>query len=372
VNWTARIRTTLGRHVGPILVWVLAVAGVTFMLADRSTEIVATGLVQGRRAPISPVETGTLGDLEVELLQEVRAGQVLARMDEAQVRAEVALVSAEIEAVRQELALETASRQQGTATDRQRFAARVEDARLQVLEIKATLEPDRVTLADLDRDVASYRELLAKEMVSVREFERVEAERDALARRVEEHERLLDGAREELAEAERRREEFVARHGQRTGSEQDHLANRALASRITALERRLEMVLLRGENLALTAPFDGVVTQIMASSGQVLQPGEVVLTVAESHPARIVVWLEEAAVGRLEKRGDLRATLTQQRGGRTVEIRCEVARVGATIETKPPNLWRAPNRPETGRPVVLGVPENLHLVPGSRVTVRWS
>jgi multidrug resistance efflux pump len=327
--------------------------------------------VQGRKVPLAPVEVGVLGSLDVELLQEVRRGQVVARMDAARLRAEVATVSAEIEAVRQELALEIAARQQGAATDRHRFATDVDRARLRVLEIIAVLEPDRVTLADLERDVASYRELLAQEMVSVREYERVQSEHDALARRVQEHEHLLAAARAELTQAEQRWEQYVARHGELSGGEQALVADRALASRITALERELELVLLRQDDLTLTAPFDGVITQILASPGQVLRPGEVVLTVAESQPQRIVVWLDEASVRRLEQRGDLEATLSQVIAGKTVRVHCEVARIGSTIETKPLELWRAPERPESGRPVVLGVPAGVRLVPGGKVTVRW-
>ncbi len=366
-----RLTGMLRRHGGPIVVWLAAVMVVTGMLLQRSEEIVATGLVHGRKVPISPVEVGVLGSLDVELLQSVRQGQVLARMDEARLRAEVATVSAEIEAVRRELALETASRQQGAASDSHRFATDVESARLQVLEIIAVLEPDRVTLTDLERDVTSYGELLAQEMVSVREFERVKSEHDALARRVEEHERLLAAARAELRDAERRWQDYTARHGQSTDGQQDQIADGALAARITALERELEMVLLRQEDLVLTAPFDGVVTQILASAGQVLRPGEVVLTVAEAQPSRIVVWLDEASVSRLEQRRDLEARLSHVVDGKTLHARCQVARIGSTIETKPMDLWRLPDRPETGRPVVLGLPAGVRLVPGSRVTVRW-
>jgi len=361
----------LRRHRGPLAVWLVAVVAVVVMLGRQATVIQAPGLVQGRRVPVSPVEAGVLASLDVVLLQEVRQGQVLARLDEKRLRAEAAVVAAEIEAVRRELALEIASRQQGEASDRRRFAADVEAARLHVLEILAELEPDRVTLADLERDVASYRELLAGEMVSVREFERVQAEHDALASRVQEQAHLLDRAREDLAQAEQRWRQYTARHGEQAGEDAAQAADRVLSARVSALETQLDAVLVRGQDLVLTAPFDGVVTQILASRGQVVQPGDVVVTVAESRPAQVVAWLDENAVRRLERRGDLQATLIHQLDGRQLRATCPVARIGSTVETMPPELWLAPDRPRQGRPVVLSVPAGVELVPGERVTVRW-
>jgi len=351
-------------------VWMVAVVVVVALLSDRAVIIEAPGLVRGRTVQISPVEPGLLASLEVNLLQEVRSGQVLARMDEERLRAEAAVVTAEVEVVRQELALDLVGRRQDVVTERRRFANDVEDTRLEVLEILAVLEPDRVTLADLERDVESYRQLLAEELVSVREFERVQAEHQALARRVGEHETLLERTRSDLVQAEHRRDDF-ARQNADVGDQNDAADEAMLTARVTMLQRRLALVLLRCSDLTLTAPFSGVVTRIPVCSGQVIQPGETVLVLAEAAPEEIVVWLDEASVRRLQRNGDMQAVVIHSAGGNGVQAHCPVAHIGPVVETMPSELWPAPDLPIRGRPVVLGVPVGLQLVPGERVTVRW-
>jgi multidrug resistance efflux pump len=281
------------------------------------------------------------------------------------------VVAAEVEAVRRELEHDLAGRQLEAASDRLRFAADVASARLQVLEILAVLAPDRITLADLQRDVASYGELLAQEMVSVREYERVQAEHDALSRRVDEHQSLLERARQELVAAERRAEAAARRDDALPEHDPALAAASVLAARVTALERQLDAVRVRAEGLQLTAPFDAVVTQIAASPGQMVRPGDTVLTLAESRPEQIVVWVDEESARRLQERGELEAMVIQDVGGRKIRTRCPVGRVGVTVQTMPPELWPAANLPQRGRPVVLAVPSELHVVPGELVTVRW-
>lgn len=361
----------LRRHAGPLVVWVVALAVVVLMLGDRATVIEARGLVQGRQVTISPLEAGMLASVDVGLLQSVRRGQVVARLDEARLRADAAVVAAEVEAVRRELEHDLAGRQLNAASDQLRFASDVAASRLQVLEILAVLEPDRITLADLGRDVEGYRELLAQELVSVREYERVQAEHDALARSVAEHEALLARAQQDLAAAERRAEAAEGRADMTPGVEPELAAARVLAARVTALERQLDAVRVRAEDLQLVAPFDAVVTQIPASPGQMVRPGDTVLTLAESRPEQIVVWVDEESARRLQDRGDLEAMVIRNVGGRQVHARCPVGRVGVTVETMPPELWPAANLPQRGRPVVLAVPPELHVVPGELVTVRW-
>lgn len=362
----------LRRHGGPVVVWVVAVVVVVGMLTRRSTIVEVQGLVRAPSVQVSPIEAGQLASIEVGLLQDVRRGQIVARMDDTLLRADAALVAAEVEAIRRELVFDLKVQRQDEVSELRRFTTDVEAARLRVIEVLTVLEPDRITLADLDRNVASYSELLNSELVSVREFEREVAERDALAQKVSEHDSLLDRARRDLAEAETRRTGFLHdRPESAEGSSEADPVTELLSARVTALERRLDMVAVRRDDLWLTAPFDGVVVQIPACPGQVLQPGEPVLTLAQARAEEIIVWLDEASVDRLKRRGDLSATVIQTRGGKHVRAECNVARIGPTIVTLPPELWPLPNRPSRGRPVVLGLPAALDLVPGELVTVRW-
>jgi membrane fusion protein (multidrug efflux system) len=358
----------LRRHGGPIVVWCLTVVVVVVMLERRTVVVEAMGLAEAASVTVSPLEVGQVASVEVKLLQDVRRGQVLVRMDDARLRAEAAVVVAEVAALRADLEMDDADRRLTETADLRRFTADVEDARLRRLEILAELEPDRITLADLDREVASYRSLLDSEMVSVREFERVEAEHGALAGRVAELESMLTTVLQDLAAAEQRRGEFLR---QRPEIARQGAATEAVAARIAVLERRLEEVGVRRDDLTLTAPFDGVVTQIPACAGQVVRPGDPVLTLAAARVEQIVVWLDESELDRVRRRGDVEATVVHTVGGRHEHVRCPVLRIGPTVVQVPEDLWPSPTQPQRGRPVVLGIRPGMELAPGEIVTVRW-
>jgi len=356
------------RHRGPVIVWLCVLLTVGYMLNERSVTVQAPGLVQAPSVVVSPVEIGQVASVEVGLLQEVRRGQVLVRMDDTRLHAEAAVVAAEVEALRRELQLAAGDRLLDQASDLRRFTSDVEQARLLCLEILTVLQPDRISLADLDRDVIGYSELLAGELVSVREVERVQTERDALAKKVSENEVFLERARADLAEAEARRAEFLA---ERPDLAVNDAAGQALSAQVEVLEKRLEAVAVRRDDLVLTAPFDGAVVQIPVCPGQVVRPGDPVLTLTSSRAEQIVVWLDETSVERLRNRPNLEARVTQARGGRQVHAVCSVVRIGSAVVDLPTELWPSLDRPLRGRPVVLGVPLGMQLVPGELVMVRW-
>ena len=367
------LRGLLQRHGGPVLVWCAACLAVGLMLAKRSAVVEAPGLVQSVSVAISPLETGRLSSIEVGLLEEVRRGQVLARMDDARLHAETAVMVAEVDALRRERALEISARRLDETGELRRFATDIEQAQMQILEILAILAPDRITLADLELDAEVYAELRAGDMVSVREYERVKAERDAMAGKVNEYEVLLARARRDLDEARERQQAYLRQRPSRSGDETgDETAAQALTARLEVLQRRLEEVAVRSEDLILSAPFDGAVIQIPACPGQVVRQGDPVLTLTSMHAEQIVVWLDERSVERLRRRSDLLATVVQTRDGGSLRAECPVVRIGPAVVTVPETLWPTPTRPVRGRPVVLGIPAGMTLVPGEQVTVRWS
>jgi hypothetical protein len=51
-------------------------------------------------------------------------------------------------------------------------------------------------------------------------------------------------------------------------------------------------------------------------------------------------------------------------------VRSQVAQLGTNIELMPEQLWRNPNAPQWGRPVLITVPPGFDLVPGEIVGIR--
>ena len=57
-------------------------------------------------------------------------------------------------------------------------------------------------------------------------------------------------------------------------------------------------------------------------------------------------------------------------GNPSQKARCEIAYVGPTLELMPERLWRNPNIPQWGWPVVIKIPERMELISGELVGVR--
>ena len=109
-----------------------------------------------------------------------------------------------------------------------------------------------------------------------------------------------------------------------------------------------------------------------AYAGQVVRPGDPVLTLISTRAEQIVAWLDETSFDRLRRRRNLEATVIQAHDGRRLHAACPVVRIGPAVVPLPEELWPSPTRPVRGRPVVLGIPAGVDLAPGELVTVRWN
>ena len=157
----------------PVLVIALAAAAVGAWLATRSTavEVVvatarevrigsqqtvlnASGYVTARRkATVSSKVTGKVLEVLIEEGMEVREGQVLARLDDSNVRASYRLSEAQLEAARAELA-ETRVRRHEAALELARSESLVE----RQITSQAALEAAAANLGSLDARLASQAE----------------------------------------------------------------------------------------------------------------------------------------------------------------------------------------------------------------------
>lgn len=121
----------------------------THSAASGGSVLDASGYVIARRqATVSSKVTGKITEVRIEEGQRVAAGEVLARIDDANVQAQRRLAEAQLQA-----------------------------ARAQREEIK-------VQLAEAERTLARNRELLAKKLVSQAVFDAAEASRDSLRARL--------------------------------------------------------------------------------------------------------------------------------------------------------------------------------------------
>jgi HlyD family secretion protein len=202
----------------PALEAATARAVATHSAASGGSVLDASGYVIARRqATVSSKVTGKITEVRIEEGQRVAAGEVLARIDDANVQAQRRLAEAQLQAAR----------------------AQREEIEVQLAEADRSLARNRELLAvgfrQLDLDLfplrARNRELLAKRLVSQAAFDAAEASRD--------------GLRARLASAEE---------------------NVAVAEAGVAVQRQAL------EDTVIRAPFDAVVTVKNAQPGEMISP----------------------------------------------------------------------------------------------------
>ncbi|MEK7992471.1 MAG: hypothetical protein AAB403_01580, partial [Planctomycetota bacterium] len=211
-------------HLLPVLVWLGAVACVIGLFSRRSQRFEVLGIAQGQLHQVAATCPARLKSVSVQLFDQVTKGQTLAVVDtvledeqpRSQLQAQLETALAEIEQLmaqlvptEQNILAENADRENTRISDARSFSADVEDAELEVLRLRVVIETDKITLEDLGWDVKITEELLEKQSVAPYELQKVKAQRDALAKKIEENELLLEQAEASLKQATQREREYA-------------------------------------------------------------------------------------------------------------------------------------------------------------------
>ena len=377
----------LRRHILPILVWIIVVAVVVGLFTRRSQRFEVLGIAQGEVRQIASSCTGRLKSVSVQLFEEVSLGQPVAVVDtildneqpRAQLQAQLSTILAEIEHLtvqlvptQDDLLAEKADRETNRLSDSRRFSVDVENARLEILRLRALIETDRIMLEDLALEVQTVKELLAQEAVAPYELQKAKVQYETLATKIEENEQLLEQAKDALTQTQQRRDEYT-RYKPHHPSVEDALD--VIRKAIKIQERRMDEILVQIEALEplqalkLTAPIAGVVSQIQHWPGEAVLAGEPILTIAEVKPTEIIAYAVEEKVNQIKK--GMVVELVKQSEPKKIEIaRSQIIYIGPIVEQLPPRLWRNPNIPEWGRPFLVKAPPQMKLIIGEVVGIR--
>jgi multidrug resistance efflux pump len=380
-------------HVLPVLVWLGALAGVVILFHHRSLRFEVLGMAQGQVRQIAATCTGRLKSVPVELFQEVREGDPIAIIDtvldnehlEAELSAasaEIKRLSAELEATRDRLIAEATNIETDRIASQRRFYVDVENARLRVLELKATIETDRMMLEDLKLNSKIYaaQNILDQNDTVYYERRKIKVEYNVLVRKIEENQRLLAQEENDLKQTHQRRDEFARRQPQLPSIDRVlEVVRRA----INVQERQVDALLARREPLILKAPIDGVVSQILRRpvrrtgegvvrqmirrSGEAVEAGEPILTISATRPSEIIAYVSGEQLGQIQKGVKVEVIKENE----PVQMgRSKVTYFGPIMEVMPQQLWMAPDIPQWGRPMLIEIPPGLKLIPGEIVGIK--
>jgi multidrug efflux pump subunit AcrA (membrane-fusion protein) len=374
-------------HVWPVMIWLMAVCCVVVLFQHRRQRFEVLGIVQGRMHQISAPVDGRLKTISVDLFETVTKGQTLAILEHSQLDAQIAVIQAEIDhlaallpATEDAMLAEAANLQNDTLVSQRRLYADVENARLRLLDLKLSIETDKVTLEDLAVELKAARELYETEAIAPYEWQKAEAQYNALAKKIEASQVLLARAEQDL-EAARNECDAFSKH--QPAHPSVDIALEAIRKEIVVQEKMIDELAVQREAMKLVSPVDGKVVQIQIKANQTVlrrqgedilrQPGEVVLAgnpilvVAETEPTEIVAYVAQHQAAKVSEKMVVQIIKNNE----PAQIASsQVIRLGPSMELVPQQLWLNPKIAQWGRPVLIKIPPGLNLIPGETIGIK--
>ena len=313
--------SSVGRRIIPLVILlVLAIAGaaiwlIFFATPDVPASIVAlSGRIEGDDSAVSPKTAGRITSIQFREGDLVKAGEVIAVLDDQQVRAReqqaessVTQADAQVRSARQQIdVLEQQLQQSRLQTTQSKLEAegqvRQAEAELAAAEAEYKQQQASLQLASFDKE--AYSRLAKSGAVSERQgkqaattAETQEAVTAAAQRRVEAARGALNVARSSLSNPEIRSAGSAAI--QRQMAQQRATIASANADAVHARAQLLEAQANR-DDLKVVAPFDGTVVTRTAEPGEVVQAGTPIVTLLDLSKVYLRGFVPEGQIGRLK------------------------------------------------------------------------
>jgi membrane fusion protein, multidrug efflux system len=287
---------------------IVILAGGYFWLHGRNRESTDDAQVDGHVAPLASKVPGSVIEVAVTDNQHVTAGQVLVRIDPRdyqarvdQAQAALAVAEAQAAAARTGVPLTRATTASGTygagaqlasaeAQYRQAQVAARQAATSGVAVAEANLAQaeanNRKAQADLDR----MRPLIAKQEISQQQFDAYVAAAQVAQSAVEAARQQVNAANQTAANQAAAAESQAARVQQARSGVEEARANqqqvqvtaaqaKSAAAAVDQARANLETAKLNLSYTTITAPMEGVVTDKTVQVGQIVQPGQALMTI---------------------------------------------------------------------------------------------
>lgn len=358
------------RTVVPVVVWFLALGLVMSIFHQRGAQSQFLGWVRPVRHNITASTDGRLATILVDLYSPVERDQMLARLDDSLILAQINTAQAAVERLQAEVEAERTAQTlaQGEQTsqfqaDLRRFQAEEMRHRLDAMGLRVAIEADKVLKQRLEIEkgrLEGLREIGASSEV---EYDLSRLSLEEVNRRLSENELLLKETLEAQQTARQQQEVFMA--GLPEPPEVDILLH-PLREAIKEQEMLVEELKVQRRDLWLRAPAAGQLTQLACSEGQAVVAGEPIMVLTESRTNEVIAYAR-AEDGVAVRAQDPVRVRTFSRPNESIEAR--VVRVAESVELLPMELWRDPARPEYGRPFMIYLSGQTQWMPGEKVMV---
>lgn len=372
IPWSLRWQRFCERGL-PLVAFCACIAGTAWLWQRQGAAPATMGEVEAVRVDIMGSAVGQLVPLptrQLTLFDKVRANEVIARFDDRLVLAQLETARRELDHLRlevdgtaEQLILDETERTHNHAREAARLAWTLQDRQLDVLDRITAIETDRVEERRLTIRLERLEPLLKDGTISFLDINDTRYELRLVTQRIAKNERGLEQAREQVRLAQER----IAAQPSLLEPRYERLLG-PLKAEIAVQEGLIAELQVQLEDLDIRAPFSGVIAAIYAWPGQIVQPGNPIVTLAADQGRYVVAYIRDNERFRPQvgMRIDLRTRHEQPRIYVT-----HVEQVGPQMELLPLHQSRDPRMMEWGLPVRIAMPATASLRPGELVDIRF-
>ena len=344
------------RLVAIVAVAILAIGGFAvwrFVLAPSGPPpgvIALSGRIEGDDSAVAAKTSGRIREITVREGDPLAAGQLIAVLDDEQIRAREQQATAAVRqaearvrlAQRQITVLEEQLRQSQLGVDQARADAqgRVNEAEGKLAAAEAQLAQAEAAYAQAKWDREAAERLFKRELIAEQEARRAESNEQAQAaivaasrRQVEAARGGLTAARANLVNPAIRSSQAAAVEGQILQAQSEIAAAQAEAERARA---QLEEARANRQDLRVIAPFAGTVATRTAEPGEVVQAGTPIITLVNLAQVYLRGFVPEGQIGRVRLGQPARVYLDS---APSTPIEAEVTRIDPQASFTPENTY---------------------------------
>ncbi|HKR14036.1 MAG TPA: HlyD family efflux transporter periplasmic adaptor subunit [Pyrinomonadaceae bacterium] len=302
-----------------VLAVVAAIAGVAvwyFVLRTPAADpnvIKLSGRIEGDDAAVSAKVAGRIREINVREGDQVKAGQLIAVIDDEQVKAreeqEQSLVQqaeARVASVRQQIAVLSAQLESSnTGVDQARIDAqgRVSQADADVARAEAQLVKEEAALKQAKYDEERYVKLAGDGDVPERAGYQARSTAESHAAAVQAARKQVEAARAAKVIAQANLSNVAMRSSNSTAIRQQIIQAEtdvvAAEAEVQKARARLKEVEADRNDLQIVAPFDGTVATRTAEPGEVIAAGTPVITLVDLSTVYLRGFIPEGDIGRV-------------------------------------------------------------------------
>jgi multidrug resistance efflux pump len=266
------------------------------------------------------------------------------------ISARIEQLAAQLVPTQDDLQASRVDRETARISDMRRFVIDVDTARLRILELRAQLAADRMTLGDLMVEVKITQDLVDKKAVAPYELEKVKTGQESLAKSMAERAHLLEEAEARLERAQGRLDDYAERETFHPSVES---ALEPTRKEIGVQERLMQEISVRLAGLEqrrvleLGSPVGGVVSQIWRAPGEAVTAGDPILTITVARPTEVIGYARQGQLGQIRENMEVKISKVSD----PMQVATSrVTYVGPAVEQMPTQLWQNPAVPQYGRP----------------------